>query len=274
MPASTISISHLSHHVASEYLISVLGRVWAEQGWKVKVGAAYDSEARVCILHHDRTTLRAHELPAAPNEAPILNGHVLDISKRTYSRLALTRDDAWGGPVIVKTNLNHFGVPEKAGQAGGLPERVHERLARFDWRLARKLPRGVYPVLDSKADVPGWVWRDDSLIVEKFMPERTEDGLYCVRGWIFFGDQEYGYKVFSADPLVKVRSKVRVEYLDETPEELKAFRREKQFDFGKFDYVVHDGGAILLDANKTPTCGVAEPTPRLRKLAEGIEAFL
>ena len=36
------------------------------------------------------------------------------------------------------------------------------------------------------------------------------------------------------------------------PDELRALRRQLGFDYGKFDFVMHEGRAVLLDANKTP----------------------
>jgi hypothetical protein len=46
------------------------------------------------------------------------------------------------------------------------------------------------------------------------------------------------------------------------------------FDYGKFDYVEHDGEPILLDANKTPTFRGDPEAQRVRWLSSGIEAFL
>lgn len=41
--------------------------------------------------------------------------------------------------------------------------------------------------------------------------------------------------------------------LDEPPPELVAFRRQWRLDYGKIDYVVHDGAVVILDVNRTPT---------------------
>ncbi|TGD65199.1 hypothetical protein EYC08_08965 [Tabrizicola sp. WMC-M-20] len=60
--------------------------------------------------------------------------------------------------------------------------------------------------------------------------------------------------MFATHPLVRVKSIVSHEYLDQPPPEpILRLREEMGFDFGKFDYVVHDGQEILLDANKTPS---------------------
>jgi hypothetical protein len=269
----TVSVSHLSPIVEDYYVLSALRRIWERRGLKVSVAQDFCEEADLFLLHHDRTKMDPDSLPRAPMGARVINGGVLDISKRLYSSLSVNRDDDWDGPVIVKSNLNHFGVPEAEERRGTLLRRLHERLARLSWRAARKLPERFYPIVHSIADVPAWVWRDENLLVEKFLPERTEDGLYCVRGWVFLGDKGYGYRIFSTHPLVKTGSMVRHDYLDETPSELVEFRQRMQFDFGKFDYVQHGGRAILLDANKTPTFSGTGDSPRLRMLAEGINAF-
>ena len=276
-----ISISNLTPDMPDHYMLSALMRLWSEKGLRVECSDTYSVGADVCILHHDKTRLNQSELADAPDGAAVLNGNVLDISKTHISVLQTTESDDWDGPVIVKTDLNHFGFPEggeaeRIGLMSALCHKVRGRLAQRSWRLARQLPPGHYPVLQHKDDVPGWVWRDESLIVEKFLPERTDDGLYGVRGWIFFGDREYAYRNLATDPLVKVATTQRHEFFSDIPENLRTIREQMGFDYGKFDYVEHDGKAFLLDANKTPSFGHSDATdsPRVRSLAEGIDAYL
>ena len=272
MRSRIISVSNLAPHLHDHYVLSAMKRIWERSGVQVRVGQHYCDDADLCFLHHDRTQLTG-DLPKARAGVKVINGAVLDISKRRYSTLALSPGDAWPGPVIVKSNLNHFGLPEAGAERATLISALHRRLARLSWRMARKLPERFYPVLESIGDVPNWVWRDENLLVEKFLPERTEDGLYSIRGWLFLGDQSYGYRMYSPDPLVKTGTMVRHDYLDAPPPELVEIRKRMQFDFGKFDYVQHGEQAILLDANKTPTYSGKGESPRLLKLAQGIEAF-
>jgi hypothetical protein len=276
-----ISISNLTPQMPEHYMLSALMRLWREKGLQVECDDTYSDHADVCILHHDKTRLDPSELADAPDGVAVLNGNVLDISKTHISVLQTTVADDWNGPVIVKTDLNHFGCPEdgvaeRAGLMSSLCSKVRSRLSHRSWRLARQLPPGLYPVLEGKDDVPGWVWKDERLIVEKFLPERTDDGLYGVRGWIFFGDREYAYRNLATDPLVKVATTERHEFFSDIPENLRALRDEMKFDYGKFDYVEHDGQAFLLDANKTPSFGHSDPaeSPRVRMLSEGIEVYL
>jgi hypothetical protein len=268
-----ISISSRDLPLKSAAMISQLGEIWREQSLEIHVAHDFHPGADLCILHHDRTFVSPADIPVVPAGVRVLNGTLKDISKRRYSSLLLTPDSDWTGPVILKTNLNHFGAPERRdGKTAG--DELRRKLAALSWRLARRLPPKDYPVLDDIGAVPDWVWRDESLIVEKFLPERHED-LYCLRGWIFFGAQSYGYRMFATHPLVKVKSIVSHEYLFESPgDEILRLREEMGFDFGKFDYVVHDGQPILLDANKTPSLARGSRSERVMRLARGVQAFL
>jgi hypothetical protein len=205
----------------------------------------------------------------------VINGSVLDISKRMHSSNLLLRDDAWDGPVIVKTDLNHFGLPERADMASApaaatAPD-CRENLGH--WQEARRLPDRHYPMLPSLQDVPEWVWNDPSYVVERFLPER-EGELYCLRGWMFLGSFSYGWRLLGTDHMVKVSSVVRYEFIDEVPDELIALKQQTGFDFGKFDYVIHDGHPVVLDLNKTPAFAGDPASPRLKHLSCGIDEFL
>ena len=46
----------------------------------------------------------------------------------------------------------------------------------------------------------------------------------------------------------------------EPHQEIVKWREAMKFDYGKFDYVVHDGKAVLLDANKTIGCVTGKAT--------------
>lgn len=267
-----VSVSTETGELPPRYIIGVLCEIWRERGVDVHVGREFAPDAELCILHHDRTRLDPEELPVAPDGAVVLNARVLDISKRSYSELRVLPGDGWDGPVIVKSDLNAFGLPE-AKDGMSLLARGHRRLANKSWKLARRLPKKTYPVLKSAAEVPAWVWRRDDLLVERFMPER-EGEFYCQRGWLFFGSQGYGYRLYSTDPMVKTGTTVKHEYLEEVPPELQAHRERLGFDFGKFDYVMHDGKAILLDANKTATFRGDPRSPRIMRLADALQDML
>jgi hypothetical protein len=261
--------------INEKYLIANLAWHWERAGHRVTTGPANGIEADIGIMHIDRTKLDHELVPDNPSHRPLLNEHVLDISKRRFSTLRVMAGDRWDGPIIIKSNLNYYGAPEWAGNRHSFFERKRRKLAEKSWRLARMLPHKRYPVLPKLSQVPGWVWERPELIVERFMPEREGD-LYCLRGWVFFGKRGYTYRLFSRDGIVKAGNITKYEILGDPPPELEAFREANSFDFGKFDYVMVSGRPILLDINKTPTVASSDSTadtPRMRHLADGLYDF-
>ena len=101
-----------------------------------------------------------------------------------------------------------------------------------------------------KDDIPSDVWNDPARVVERFVPERAPEG-YAMRVWLFMGSRERCMRHISTSPIIKGSNTLRME-----PAEVHSKMREKRkrlgFDYGKFDYVEHEGGAFLLDANRTP----------------------
>jgi hypothetical protein len=273
MSGGTISIAHLSADLRNTYAISAMMKIWIDEGYRVQVGERYADDADVCVMHLDLTKLDPASMPPRPQGAREINGRVYDISKRAFSTLLLDRGADWDGPVIIKTDLNNFGISERRKDGRKFISETRRRLARISWRHVRALPKRYYPILKSISDVPDWVWADTYYIVEKFMPECV-DGLYCVRGWLFLGSQGYAYRIFSTDPLVKTGAMIKYEYFERAPDEIMEWRERMGFDFGKFDYVECEGRSILLDANRTPSFVGDARSPRFLKLATGIKDFL
>ncbi|MBN2169131.1 MAG: hypothetical protein JW738_07790 [Actinobacteria bacterium] len=274
---------HYSIHVVTDipdllnkkYLISHLASYWELAGHQITMGLADNIDTDIGILHIDLTRIDKESLPKNPFHRPFLNGRVLDISKSRFSTLKLLPRDNWDGPVIIKSIFNFYGDPEWRNNSHGFPERIRRKLSKKSWRLARRLPPHKYPVLSKLSDVPGWVWENPELIVERFMPER-ERGFYCMRGWLFFGKRGYTYKMLSENSVVKAGNITEYRLLGDPPPELEEFREANGFDFGKFDYVEHDGRPILLDINKTPTIVSSVSSgvkTRMQYLAEGLLDF-
>ena len=220
------------------------------------------------LLHVDATVVDDDYLALASRYERTINFGTGDISKARISRLRLAPGDRWDGQVIVKAHLN----------AGGNMEHNHNKFAE---RRRKPLPHpGVekierYQVLqhiDAVADV---VWADPALVVERFMPEPDPDG-FALRTWVFMGSRERCTRTVSTDPIVKAADAIRYEAVD-VPEEMRAERERLKFDFGKFDFVVLDGKAILLDANRTPGTAPAI-TPLLKdgaqNRAEGLDELI
>jgi hypothetical protein len=226
----------------------------------------------LAILHVDLSVVPGAYAKAAKRYGVVLNGRATDIRKRVVSRNLLGPKDDWAGPVIIKTDLNCGGLPEfhlqwlarQRGEASGAPGPEPFHLER------------PYDVLPSLRDVSDAVWGNPGLVVEKFLPEKDKRG-YWLRCWVFFGDRERCTRYLSKERIVKggnvlAREKVPV------PAELRAERERLGFDYGKFDFVVREGKAILLDANRTPSNPPRAESPAMKaanaRLAHGIEAFL
>jgi hypothetical protein len=293
MPRVAIVVHPLAPLRADSYWLRALAECWIESG--IRVGVVSDPKARIkadlAILHVDLTVVPRDYLACVRRCAVTVNGAVADISKRVISTHLLRRQDRYEGLVIVKTNRNCAGLPEvrvanngwKKHQRGASDQEARDyynnelelHIARRD-RYGSEQGFGDYRVFDSISEVPDAVWSDSELVVERFLLERSK-GFYCIRTWLFFGDQDRHAMFYSHDPVIKSHNVVDFERLSEVPDELRQIRRKLKFDFGKFDYTMVDGRPVLFDANRTPTIGdfpKERYLPMAQSLASGIGAFL
>lgn len=109
--------------------------------------------------------------------------------------------------------------------------------------------------------------------MERYIPER-DGAYYCIRICFFLGDVVLNHRVYSKAKVIK-GSRVAYSEPVEVPAGIHAKRSEMGFDYGKFDYVIHEGEVHILDANKTPgTLGEqAVNVSVAEKLAVGIQAY-
>lgn len=256
--------------LAEHFLLSRLGAVWRDEGRQVTVAPLERLEAGLGLLHIDSTKVDPKLVPSVAATARLLNRRVLDISKRGFSRLLLDAASPWDGPVILKTNANFHGLPEASANPPWWLERLRRQLP---WRLSRQLPANDYPVLPHRDRVPAWVWRRQDLVVERFIPERA-GGNYVLRMYLFFGDRGVVYRMEADRPVIKAKGIVSFESTyDEPPPEIAEARQALGFDFGKFDYVLHEGRPVLLDINKTPAVS-GKRRERSTYLAGGLAGIL
>ena len=252
--------------------------LWQPAGWEILVqqGLRAPPRADVAILHVDLTVVPEPYLELAARYPICLNGRVRDISKRVVSRDLLGPGDAWQGPVIVKTDRNHGGLPERRLKValGGRRARWAEALRRrLPPRWTGRLPEGRYPTYPSLAAVPDWVWRRPELVVERFHAERHGE-LHALNQWHFLGSGSVVLTFLAPGPVVKYADQVaRLPLHDEVPPEIRRRRAELGFDYGKFDYLVTPEGPRLLDANRTPWNQVPPSDPRMVIMAGGLAAF-
>jgi hypothetical protein len=266
------------------YIVDGLKEVWEK--WDLQVSIVYGIRERVdadLLIPHVNLTHTPPEYAAFLESYPaVVNRHLLDISKRRISAQLVTEGDGWAGPVIVKTDANYGGRPEYwlARHRHPILARLRNRTHRaLEYLLRRPLAwrtfLNQYPVFDSPAQVPPWVRKNSALIVERFLPEREGDQ-YFMRHYVFLGDHFRSTRVTSPSPFMK-RSMCRPagEGLPVPPEVL-AMRRDLGVDFGKIDYVLHDGKTVILDVNRTPGLPGSPDADAhvIRDLAAGIWSLL
>lgn len=275
-----IFVNDLGSFSKVPYFVHLMIPSWRAAGHDVRFLASLPPHpaADLVLMHIDLTRMPSTYLDAARNYPRCINCAALDISKRRVSRNLVTLADAYTGPVIVKTDANCGGNGERIQRyAPPLLGRLRREVDRWrHWRLTGRLSFGDYSIYASKHEVPTAIWADNDFVVERFMPERREN-LYALRQWVFLGEREISKISYSEQPIIKANNVITSERLDHVPETLRSLRRELGFDYGKFDYVMHDGEAILLDANRTPTYGKhlgEKGKEYAAHLATGIDTFL
>lgn len=284
-PASRILIVRAKHEPFADvpYVIHLLAEEWRRRGIPVDVTDSLEKPMGPDVLvfpHFDLTVIPRRIADRLNRCARVINRNVKDISKRVVSRQLVASPDDYDGPVIVKTNLNFGGWPEMRliAFAGGENLRRMEAVrTQQPWTVSGMIRCEDYPIYDNPRRVPPPVWKNAALVVEKFLPER-EGSLFALRQYVFLGPQEISTRSVSEDPRVKARGAIRREVLDSTPDAVRAFREELGFDYGKFDYVMHDGEPIVFDVNRTfsydPNSKAGSATPMIMQLADGIEPLL
>jgi hypothetical protein len=251
----------------SSYGITQLIPHWERDGHKVfQVFGTQDFlPADLAIVHVDLSVVPEEYLALASRYPIALNGKVRDIRKSTFSTHLLRRGDPWKGPVIVKSERNFAGHPEAV-----------RGVLRLDGKTLQPLFRSPleYRIFDRLQEVPDQTFGMPDLVVQRFLPE-MEDGRFHVRCYQFLGDRASCTRMGANEPIVKADTKVFSESVAPHPDIIE-MRRRLGFDYGKFDYVIHHGEAILLDLNKT--IGSARMTPRIealrRNTAQGLYSYL
>ena len=271
--ARIVIITHLYDNFRGrKLLLGNLAEHWVDAGHAISVveGLGDWPDADAAILHVDLSVTPAAYIGAARKYPIVINGAVTDIRKTRVSRNLLGRHDHWTGPVVVKTDLNYSGHPErhaleKFQRDGKSPDLMPDPMAWMN---------EPYPILRSIDAVPDQVWKNPGLVVERFLPEPDAHGFW-MRAWVFCGDRERCTRYRGTHPIVKAGNIV-VHEPAPVPDELRAERERLGFDYGKFDFVVREGRAILFDANRTPSA--PPPSPAIESsnahLAGGLDALL
>ena len=279
--ASIVVLTHERDRFRSRgYTLESFFAPWTAAGHDVRVheGPHRPPPGDLAILHVDTTVVAEAYLEAARHYPIVVNGAVTDISKRRFSQQVVDRGSAYAGPVIVKTDLNCFGRPEafhkslrarwsalRLGPVRAFAQRIRHAAGRD--------PR--YRIYGHPSEVPAAVWGDPRLVVEQFLPEHDERGYY-LRTWMFLGDRGRCTRVLGPHPVVKGSDAIERVPVP-VPDEVRTWRQQLGFDYGKFDFVIHDGRPVLFDVNPTPGLFVAfSAAVRAANadLARGIETWL
>ena len=254
--AHIVIITHTYDNFAQrKFLLMTLARHWIDAGHTVSVTAGLENwpDADMAIMHIDLSVVPAAYSQASKRYPIVVNAGATDIRKTRVSRGLVRRNGGWNGPVIIKTDLNYSGIPEL----------LAVQQFRRDGKLPDLPPGPVvatnqpYPILGSPREVSEDIWNNPGLVVERFLPEQDAQG-FALRVWVFFGDRERCTRYCGPEPIIKGPNIVAREPAP-VPELLREERERFGFDYGKFDFVVRDGKAILFDVNRTPGAPPSSP---------------
>jgi len=266
----------------ARYLLHHLAEFWREDGHDVFYLHGPDRfvPADLVFVHVDLSVVPDRYLELATRYPVAVNGRIRDVRKATTSRILVRPGDGWAGPVIVKSNLNYGGAPERVLEPDWV-ERWAPRLRGLRRRAAATLGMDEisgwedYRIFEHLEDVPRrWFGRRE-VVVERFVPE-LENGLYHYWMYQFLGSRARCSRVGSPEPVFKSDERTTIETGDAHPEAL-AWRQELEIDYGKIDYVVHEGTPLLLDVNKTTgasTTDLETLAAERRDQAQGLYDYL
>lgn len=274
------------HHARSRivrrgYLIESIVKSWEDRGAEVVDIVGIDASVSVDVLlcHVDLSVVPEEYRRFVQRHPRVINASATDIRKRRYLDDLIGTDDASTGPVIVKSNLNH----------GGLPERLlgpsRTRAARLATGMLRRLRRRVgmanairtksdYEIFPDRASVPTARFSDDS-VVQPFRPERVGEE-FILREYYFLGEVEILSTEIGSDPILTSGRQIECR-VGSPPREVRAVRDRLNLEYGKIDYACPDGAVVVYDANKCVGTRVdpGEPVRRIAAtLSAGIDAWI
>ena len=272
-----------------QYAIDHYALRWKAAGYRVinHIGLSDIPVADLVIVHINSTIIPQEYVDLISACPSVINGNVLDVSRRRFSQLLLSKTDNYTGPAIVKTNANYGGWPEyvrdnKGDQKSKLRHFTSNAVPgnrslirrwastiksmsgirlrdiankkrpwkiEYSWDAIDALDPLRYPIFDDIKSVPPGIWENDNLVVERFISNH-EGGLFYTHYYVFFGDKEISGRIGSPNPIVKFGNCVSDEEVS-VPDEVRQWRKDVKIDFGRFDYVDAGGKYFLIDVNTT-----------------------
>ncbi|MCP4837060.1 MAG: hypothetical protein GY895_20110 [Phycisphaera sp.] len=267
--------------VRSGYLIAPISDRWKDRGARVIdiIGAGTPVPVDVLLCHVDLSVVPEEYRRFAQDHPRVINLSANDIRKSSYLDDLVGVDDPPSGPVIVKSDLNHGGLPERLlGSKRTGPGRIASGIMR---RLRRRLNvadeirfKSDYRIYPDRRSVPARRFTDGS-VIQPFRPERR-DGGYVLRECYFLGDVEILSTEVGSEAVMTTGRQVESRQAS-APPEVRAVRDRLKLDYGKIDYGCPDGDVVVYDANKCVGTrrDPGEPTRQLAAaLSAGIDAWL
>ena len=200
------------HHARSSllrsgYMINPISDRWKDRGAEVIdiIGTGTPVPVDVLLCHVDLSVVPEEYRRFAQNHPRVINLSAHDIRKRSYLDDLVGIEDPYTGPVIVKSNLNHGGFPERllgpqGSGAGRIAAGILRSLQRRFGMVDEIRFKSDYEIFPDRASVPPVRFRDGS-VVQPFRPERL-DGEYVLREYYFFGEIEILSTEVGSDPIL------------------------------------------------------------------------
>ena len=189
------------------YLIDLMAGLWQERGAEVVDIIGIDTRVPVdlLLLHVDLSVVPEAYRRFAQDHPRVINRSAIDIRKRSYLDDLVGREDVSSGPVIVKSDLNHGGLPERLLGAprsglGRLAAGIGRQLRRRLGLVGDIRSKSDYEIFPDRGSVPARRFEDGS-VVQPFRPERL-DGAFVLREYYFLGEIEVLSMEIGSDPIL------------------------------------------------------------------------
>lgn len=262
----------------SIHFIQLMKQIWASRGATVTdlFGVDRHVDADLLIVHVDASTVSSEYTEFARRFPRVVNLGATDITKDRYIDGLLSPADTYPGRVIVKTNLNNAGIPERAAARNApISQRALNKVRRMCSGPRKSMSsKADYLIFDALSDVPDSYF-SRQFVVQEFRPERVDNG-YLLREYSFLNDRHVLRIEHSGRPIITSGTELETSY-DPPHPALLALRSKLGLDYGKIDYAMINGRPFIYDAKKTLGMGgkATEHTLALaRHLAGGVETLL
>jgi len=269
MPKTIMILFHAREKPSMNFAVGAFERNWREMGYQIEHHYGIPVSAKradILFPQIDLTQVPPSYKRYIENfDGIVVNRRIHNISKRNFSESLVHPGDEYQGPVIVKSDANNFGRPEW---------RLAPRWKKLLLLISGKKPKQTadYHVFAHSGLVPRKFLLSKRYIVEKFLPEKEGKFRY-LRIYYFLGNQGRSIRLKSTFDIIKDLNSTERKNID-TPVELIDLRKRLGLDYGKIDYVMHKGRAVVLDINKTPVgCPDPETQEKNRQMANGILAI-